>query len=107
MVINQELLSVAEAIKAAIPVERIYLFGSYANGTPTEDSDYDIFVLIPDNGIKPLDAMREARFSLIQLNRKTPIDILADYKSRFEQRSKLNTLERIIANEGVVLYDRV
>jgi len=107
MIVNQELLTIIEAIKSAIPVERIYLFGSYANGTPTEDSDYDIFVLIPDDGMKPLDAMREARFSLIPLNRKTPIDILADYISRFEQRRKLNTIERKVASEGVVLYERV
>ena len=83
------------------------MFGSYAKGTSSDSSDYDFFILIPDGGIKPLDAMREARYSLIPLNRKTSIDILADYISRFEQRSKLNTLERKVVNEGVVLYERV
>ena len=106
MIVDQEITAITEAIKSAIPVERIYLFGSYANGTSSESSDYDFFILIPDNGIKPLDAMREARYSLIPLNRKTSIDILADYKSRFETRSELNTLERKIAREGVVLYER-
>ena len=106
MTIDHEIISIMEAIKSAIPVERIYLFGSHANGTASEFSDYDFFVLIPDDGIKPLDAMREARYSLIPLDRKTPIDILADYKSRFERRSKLNTLERRIASEGVILYER-
>ena len=106
MVMNNEIIKITEAIKSAIDVERIYLFGSYANGKTTEDSDYDFFVLIPDDGIKPLDAMREARLSLISLNRTTPIDILADYKTRFEQRSKLNTLERNVVNEGVVIYER-
>jgi len=103
---DNEITVIIEAIKSAIPIERIYLFGSFAKGTQTEDSDYDFYVLIPDGGIKPLDAMREARYSLIPLNRKTPIDILADYKSRFNQRSKYNTLERRVANEGVVLYER-
>ena len=106
MVVDQEIMVIIEAIKSAIPVERIYLFGSFANGTQTENSDYDFFVLIPDGEIKPLEAMREARYSLIPLNRKTPIDILADYKSRFDQRSKYNTLERKVASEGVVLYER-
>ena len=106
MVLNNEIEVITEAIKSAIPVERIYLFGSYVNGTSSQDSDYDFFVLIPDGELKPLDAMREARYSLIPLNRKTPVDIIADYKSRFEQRSKLNTLERKIANEGMVLYER-
>ena len=106
MVLNNEITIITEAIKSAIPVERIYLFGSYANGKPSQESDYDFFVLIPDGELKPLDAMREARYSLIPLNRKTPVDIIADYKSRFEQRSKLNTLERKIANEGMILYER-
>jgi predicted nucleotidyltransferase len=106
MVLNQEIHIITEAIRSAIPVERIYLFGSYAKGEPSENSDYDFFVLIPDDGIKPLDAMREARFSLIPLERKTPVDIIADYKSRFEERSKLNTLERKVVNEGMVIYER-
>ena len=54
MIIDQEIMVITEAIKSAIPVERIYLFGSYANGTPSESSDYDIFILIPDGGITPL-----------------------------------------------------
>ena len=107
MAINHELQTIVDAIMSAVSVERIYLFGSHANGTSTKDSDYDLFVLLPDNGIRPYEAIRDARFSLIPLNRKTSVDILADYKSRFEQRSRLNTLERIVANEGIVLYERI
>ncbi|MCL2509016.1 MAG: nucleotidyltransferase domain-containing protein [Oscillospiraceae bacterium] len=106
MAVNQEILNITEAIKQAIPAEIIYLFGSYAYGTPNEDSDYDFFVVIPDGGIKPLDAMQKAHKALIPVNRKTPVDILADYKSRFEGRKHLNSLERKIARDGVVLYER-
>jgi len=106
MKLDQEVFIIIEIIKSAIPVERIYLFGSYANGSPNEDSDYDFYILIPDDGIKPLEAMREIRYSLIPINRKKPVDIIADYKSNFEARSKLNTMERVVVNEGVVLYER-
>ena len=106
MEVNQEILNIAEAIKQAVPAERIYLFGSYAYGTPNEHSDYDFFMVIPDDGIKPLDAMKQARRSLRSINRKTPVDILADYQSRFSQRSQMNTLERKIAKEGMLLYER-
>jgi hypothetical protein len=34
-----------------------------------------------------------------------PVDIIAQYKKRFEWKSKQTTMERRIANEGVVLYD--
>ena len=104
--INQEITEITEAIKSAVTAERIYLFGSHAYGTPNTDSDYDFFVVIPDGEIKPLEVIQKARFSLIPLNRKTPVDILADYQSRFDRRSKLNTLERKIANYGLVLYER-
>jgi predicted nucleotidyltransferase len=104
--VNEEILRITEAIKAAVTAERIYLFGSYAYGTPSDSSDYDFFVVIPDDSIKPLDAMIQARRSMRGVDRKTSVDILADYKSRFDERKRYNTLERKIANEGLVLYER-
>jgi hypothetical protein len=34
------------------------------------------------------------------------IDLHANYKNRFEDRTRLPTLERTILNKGVLLYDR-
>lgn len=103
----QDIREITELIKAAVPVERIYLFGSYAYGEPNEDSDYDFFVVIPDGGMRALDAAMEARVSLGKWkNRTKPVDILADYKSRFSERSALNTMERKIHRDGAVLYER-
>jgi len=106
MEFNQEIHSIAEAIRRAVPAERIYLFGSFAYGTPNEDSDYDFFVVIPDDGPPPLEATQRARRSLLHINRKTPVDILADYCSSFDSRKDLNTLERKVFREGVMLYER-
>jgi len=106
MEMNQEIRTITEAIKQAVPAEKIYLFGSFAYGTPVEDSDYDFFVVIPDDGPPPLEAAQKARRSLLFIDRKVPVDILADYCSSFDSRKQLNTLERKIAREGVVLYER-
>jgi len=95
-----------EVISKAILAEKIYLFGSFANGTPRADSDYDFFVVVPDGGPRPLEVIQTARKSLSKANRQTSVDILADYHSRFNDRSRLNTLERKIVNEGIVLYER-
>lgn len=103
---NQEILNITEVIKQSVPVEKIYLFGSFAYGTPNENSDYDFFMVLPDDGPRPLEAMQQARKSLCGIDRKTAVDILADYHSRFNARKRFNTLERKIANEGVVLYER-
>jgi len=37
--IKQELDEIIKAISNTVPVEEIYLFGSYAYGTPHKDSD--------------------------------------------------------------------
>jgi len=106
MAINDEIIQIKNAIIEALPVDKLYLFGSYAYGTPSEDSDYDFYILIPHGGIKPIDARIKARRSLSGIQRNRDADILADYRDRFEERSKYNTLERKIAQEGVVLYER-
>jgi predicted nucleotidyltransferase len=74
----------------------LYLFGSYAYGTPTAESDYDFYVLISEGELKPIDAKIKARRSLSNIDRRRDADVLADYKDRFEARSKYNTLERKI-----------
>ena len=48
----------------------------------------------------------KARRALSKLKRNTSVDILADYQSRFNKRRQLNTLERRIWSEGVILYER-
>ena len=106
MVMTDEIMQITNAIVEAIPAETIYLFGSYARGTPNEDSDYDFFVVIPDDSMMPLEAAQKARRSLSKIKYRTPVDILADYRSSFEERRNFNTLERKIAREGVVLYER-
>ena len=106
MVITEEITNIKNALVEALPVERLYLFGSYAYGSPTENSDYDFYILISSDGLKPIDAKIRARRSLSNINRNRDTDILADYIDRFEERSKFNTLERKIANYGVILYER-
>ena len=103
---NNEITDIIEMITATVPVEKIYLFGSRAYGIPDENSDYDFFILIPDEGIKPIDAMQQVQKALILFGHKTPVDILADYQSRFNTRRYLNTLERKIADEGVIVFER-
>ena len=36
--------------------EAIYLFGSYAYGIPGEDSDFYLYIVIPDDSIRPIEA---------------------------------------------------
>ena len=106
MVTNEEILKIKDTIVSAVDVEKLYLFGSYAYGTPNKDSDYDFYMVIPNNsGIRPIDATIEAQMSLRSIKGKA-IDILAGTVEIFNRRSQGVTLERKIAREGVLLYER-
>jgi len=106
MAVNNELMNIVEIIKQAIPAEQIYLFGSQAYGHANDSSDFDLFVVIPDGDIPPLDATILARRALSRIRRNTPVDIIADCRSRFDDRKQLNTLERKVFTDGALIYER-
>jgi predicted nucleotidyltransferase len=57
-------------IVETIPVEQIYLFGSYAYGTPTPDSDLDLYVIMKDDAPLP-EIEAEQKIALASLGRKS------------------------------------
>ena len=59
MIITNEIEQIRDIIVNTIPLEKLYLFGSYAYGTPTEDSDYDFYAVIPNDTIRPLAAIKK------------------------------------------------
>ncbi len=105
--INNNIIAIKDNILNTIgeSCEKIILFGSYAYGTPREDSDYDVFVVLKDGTEKPILALQSIYRGLSQNPHYKAVDVLANYKSRFELRSKLPSIERTIAQKGIVLYD--
>jgi predicted nucleotidyltransferase len=100
---SNELEQIKQIILNAVNADSIYLFGSHAYGTPTADSDFDLYVVIPDNGIRPVEAMQIIGGALYK-EQKKPIDILVSRTSDFQQRKLLPTIERTVARDGVRLY---
>ncbi|GHV93823.1 hypothetical protein AGMMS50293_01430 [Spirochaetia bacterium] len=101
--IQTDLDFITTTIKANTTPESIYLFGSYANGTPNKDSDLDIYVVVPDSEIDIIELGAKIRFA-ISRKKTLPIDLLIGKKSIFENRKNRLTLESIIAQEGVKIY---
>jgi predicted nucleotidyltransferase len=102
--VQAEISSIKDMILQTIPVEQVYLFGSYAYGTPDKDSDIDIYVVMKDNSpYKELDAEVMIRKAVIDI-KTMPMDILVSKKERFEYRRYAATFEREVANKGVLLY---
>jgi len=84
-------------------VMQIYLFGSYAYGEPTEDSDIDILVIVRDE-INTLKIMQSISRGLY--DRKIALDVLADNYSDFMELSEPGrfTLQREVKEKGVLVY---
>jgi len=102
--ISYELETLKSVILDTVAVEKIILFGSYANGTPNEDSDIDLYVVMKDDAeLGELDAIKRI-YRGIRYKLNMSIDILASCKSSFDRRSKSFTLENVIASEGIILY---
>ena len=61
--IQAELDLITTTIKANTVPELIYLFGSCVNGVPGNDSDIDIYVVVPDSEVDIIDlcAKRHSR----------------------------------------------
>jgi uncharacterized protein len=102
--IKQNLDEISQIIAKTVPVESIYLFGSYAYGTPNKDSDLDIYVVFKDElPMRELDAITAISIAIDPV-RKMPMDILGLKQNRFHDRKLYATLERKIVREGVKLY---
>ena len=102
--LNTELDTLKEIIVNTLPVEQIYLFGSYANGTPHKDSDLDLYVVLNDNiQMRLIDAVAKIRLA-IGRKKTMPVDIIANTFSRYNERAKGPTIERTISREGIKIY---
>jgi predicted nucleotidyltransferase len=102
--VKAELEKLKELIINAIPVEQIYLFGSYAYGTPHKDSDLDLYVVLSDDfPLRDLDAGLQISMAIAR-KKSMPVDIIAKKKKDFINRLDDITLERIVKRDGVRIY---
>jgi len=102
--VQAELDKLKELIINAIPVEQIYLFGSYAYGKPHKDSDLDLYVVLKDDlPMRDLDAGLQISFAIAR-KKSMPVDIIAKNKRDFINRLDDITLERKVKREGVLIY---
>ena len=102
--VSDELPRVVERIVARLDPEMIVLFGSYAYGAPTVDSDVDLLVILDT------DAPRKERSWLVSrllIPRPFPVDILVKTPDEVELAltGRDFFLQEIMAR-GKVLYER-
>ena len=103
MRVDPVLAEIVRRLAEAYRPWRIYLFGSHALGNTNPDSDYDVFVVVPD------DAPPEQTRSQLgyQALRGTGVatDVLVATRRSFERRLHLPaSLPAVVSREGRVVY---
>jgi predicted nucleotidyltransferase len=102
-VVNEEIIMIKDKLQNVIQPKQIYLFGSFAKDTYTADSDYDFYIVVADDAGDTIAISQKAYKSLRGI-RKRPVDILVSYESSFQRRKEMDTLEKNVAKEGILLY---
>jgi predicted nucleotidyltransferase len=102
MVNSEAIQHLSESIAREFQPSSIILFGSYAYGTPTDDSDVDLLVILPFRGKpihKALEIIRKVQPSI-------PVDLLVRTPEQVEERMANNDLFlREIVSKGRKLYE--
>jgi len=96
--------NICKRLVSKLDVVKIVLFGSYASGKPTADSDLDLLVIIDtkEKGIK-----RYAMVSELLEPRKVPMDIIVKTPEEIRKRLKmLCPFTENILKSGKVLYEK-
>lgn len=86
MLTDTDIQRMADIIVERFQPERIILFGSYANGTATEDSDVDLVVVLDTDG-NLLDETAEVRMAVRHF--RVPKDILVRTPQVFEHERQI------------------
>ena len=104
--INDEIREMTRRFVEALHPVKVILFGSYAKDTYRNDSDYDFYIIMPDDTkMNMIEATTVAYRSLRSLRSRKAVDILMNKQSDFDDLKNLPTMERIIQREGVLLYE--
>ncbi|MDR1024754.1 MAG: nucleotidyltransferase domain-containing protein [Treponema sp.] len=104
-ILTEKIDNIKESVLKFVPAKYIYLFGSYAYGNPTEESDIDIYVVTPDN----TNNFSELYAKIIgDLGDKKIffIDLLLGRETSFNTRRENNIFEKTISQKGKLLYEQ-
>ena len=103
MVAMNHIHELSRRIAEEFQPDKIILFGSYAYGVPTKDSDVDILVVLPFEG----SGLRKAVDILVRVSPEFPIDLIArrpDDAARYYAEHDPLICEAF--DRGKVLYER-
>jgi predicted nucleotidyltransferase len=103
MIAARDIEAVVDQIARTAKPERIILFGSYAYGTPNDDSDVDLMVIKRYRG----DSSQAALRIRCDINASIPKDILVRSPAEIERRLRIEDFFIMdVVEKGLVLHER-
>lgn len=103
---------IIEQLKQTKP-EKIILFGSYAYGEPTENSDLDILVVTGDNIIPSSFSEKSSIYlrisrAISEIKKEFPVDLIVHTKAMHQRFIENDSLfARELLTKGRVLYEKI
>lgn len=102
--VRDVILRIAEKIAKEYQPKKIILFGSYAYGEPTEDSDVDLLI-VKETEKRPIDRWVEVKKILRDTARGIPVSPLVYTEKEIEERTAIKDFFIAeILERGEVLY---
>ena len=103
MVQKKEIVRFVQQVAQEFKPEKVVLFGSYANGRPTPDSDVDLLVIMQHNGRNVQQAVKIS----LAIDCRFPMDLIVRTPSEVRKRLRLRDMFlSSILTEGKILYER-
>jgi len=104
MITEEQIQAVVRRIVEGYQPDRIILFGSYAYGTPHENSDLDLLIIKRDAEPKRMERAIAVR-QLLWLTGAPPMDILIRTPAEMERAAGIfQSVETIAEQQGRLLY---
>lgn len=101
--LDQKLKDAQRRLQCAFGPCSIYLYGSYAAGTPKVDSDIDLAVVVPASNLDFHSRCVRARLALAGFGH--PLDVMVYTAEEFEERAGwFASIERTVKETGRLLH---
>ena len=102
--LEEKINHIREIILKNVPAKYIYLFGSYVYGEPSEESDIDIYAVIPDE-LEKDPFLRGRILGELGEMKIYEIDLVIKNESRFNFRKERSLFENTIMEKGRLIYE--
>ena len=100
----EEIEELKEQFISQLKPLKIYLFGSFADGTYTEESDFDFYIIVSDE-VKELRDLTTQAYRSIRKIKKRSVNIIIGTERTFENKKNSPSVENEVMKKGILLYE--